>query len=576
MFDVTKPFKVEIEGRGALSLGPGDHVATGGEGHIFRAKKGKFSGLAIKVWDDPARAARDRMPDRLKILATLNHPSVVAPGPLVLDLSGRVTGFSMPFVDGGWAMPLAFTNDWRASQPFTTPDAIAFAAAMRETVRAVHSAHVVMGDANELNIIGTGGLPRYIDVDSWIPRGFTGDKILPTIRDWHSPAFSAEADWFAWAVTTFQLLVGIHPYRGTHPGFARSDFEGRMKAKASVFDTDVRLPAAVRPFSVIPPALVGWYRDVFMKGYRGLPPDPAAIQVAVTAAVTAPTTLSGGALEITDLYTIPAVALRTVAPGILLLTDGTLLNLADGRKLGRGDTKAAYIRLPDGSLASAKTEDGRVVFAVIRGTPGEKPVYQDSGIAAIAVWASANRLFAVVHDGLLELQAFSSSKGDTAVTGRKWSLTPDATAFGDGLALYDALGAKFLIAPFGQGAVAVIRVKDLDGLKPVAMLRRGRAGVMTLLDRKGGYVRAILVFSEDYSGCSLTLTPADTGDLSDVITDSGLILRFDSSGHLEASSPVTGAGRVADAGKMSTGRLAVGPAGVYCLLQGRVVKLGLR
>lgn len=569
MFDISKKFQVQIPGRGALALGPNDHVASGGEGHVYR--KG---GIAVKVWDDPGRAAQGRMPEKVKLLAELKHPFVVAPEALALDGHGKAIGIVMPWVANSWALPLAFTNDWRSANGFGDADALAFAAKMREVVAFAHSKGAVLGDANELNVLGVGKEPRYIDVDPWVLPGFPGDKVLPTIYDWHSAPFSREADWFAWAAVTFQLLVGIHPYRGTHPGFKRNDVEGRMKANASVFDSRVRLNPAVRPFASVPAQLLDWYRAVFADGFRGAPPDPQAspARAAPRAAVRM---AASGSLKIAEAFGLASPLLRSVAPDVLLLEDGSLLSLPDGRAWGRGETGAAYQRMANGALAGVDVRDGKLRFGTLHPAPGARMGMAEAGLAASAVWSAENRLFAVAHDGLLEVQVRDLGNRYAPVPGRKWSLNPNATSFGDGVALFDALGAKYLVAPFGPSAVAVLRARELDGLRPVSMVRRGRVATMSLIDKAGAYHRATVLFAGNWTGCQIAVADADDGSLSDAITDSGVVVRFDADGKLDLAVPATGAAKQADAGGAAAGRLLAGPSGVFCAVGGKVFKLSL-
>ena len=574
MPDPNSAFEVRVEGRGALRVGPADYVATGGEGSVWR--KGP---VALKVWEDPARAVAGRMVEKVRLLSALKHPCVVPPEAVATDAKGRPVGYAMSWVEDGWALPLAFTNDWRAAQGFGDAEALAFASRMREVVSFVHGRGAIMGDANELNVLGVGkgrnAEPRYIDCDSWVLPGFPGDKILPTVRDWHAGPFTKEADWFAWGVTTFQLLTGIHPYRGTHPGFARNDLEGRLKANASVFDQGVRMPPSVRDPARIPAPLLEWYRAAFREGYRGVPPDPRAAPSAAPAAPRRAGPPRDAKLAIALAFRLPAPVLREVAPDLLMLEGGALVGLPDGRTWGVGDPDASYARLPDGSLLAAKAAGGRVAFDVLRPGPGAAPAMADSGIAARAVWAAEGRAFAVTAGGLLELQAREMGAKRMLLPGKRWSLNPDTTFLGDGLALHDALGARFLVAPFGTGAVAMVRARELDGLKPVAAIRRGHVAVASFIGRDGAYRRATMLFDAAYGTCRIALADADDGALDEAITPTGVVVRFDHDGRLDLEVPASGGRRVAAPGEAGAGRLVAGPSGVFAAMPDRVLKLSL-
>lgn len=562
MFDISKKFTACIEGRRNTNLAPSDHVASGGEGHIYRPGNGS---IALKIWDDPARATSGRMTDKIKLLSALKSPEIVAPDAFVRDKAGNIIGYVMPWVTG-WDLPLAFTNDWRGSHGFDDTAALAFVERMREVTLFVHSHDIIMGDANELNILGVNNEPRYIDVDPWLPPGYRGDKIMPTIQDWNAKSFTKEADWFAWGIITFQLLTGIHPYRGSHPDFKRSDFEGRMKANASVFDSKVKLNAAVRPLANIPSRLRDWYAAAFQKSERSVPPEVRAVSAPVRSV--AAVAIVSGALKITEAFKVTTAFGRIVAPDVMMLTDGTLVSLPDGRPIGKSGM-TAFVRA--GSIIGVCVVDGIVSFSVVQ--PGTMARPTSSGIAADSVWSAANRLFAVVRDGIMELNPRDLGPKHTLLTGRKWSLNPNATFFGDGAALLDALGAKYLVVPQAGQAVAIVRTRELDGMKPVAIMARGKIVIASLIDRAGSYHRANITLSDDLLSCRCDLTPTDNGSLSDIILDNGIVLWIDANGDLGAL--IGGAPSTYPLGSLAGGRLIAGPSGVFCAVRVTVFRLSL-
>lgn len=565
MFDISSPFMVQIEGRGKISVKPTDHVASGGEGHVYRPGG---ASLALKIWDDPHRALSGRMVEKIKLLSVLKDSRIVAPETLARDRTGNLIGYVMPWVTG-WDLPLAFTNDWRAAHGFDDAKVLAFTESMRQVTLLAHTHAIIMGDANELNILGDNNGPRYIDVDPWLPPGFAGDKIMPTIQDHHAPIFTKEADWFAWAVVTFQLWTGVHPYRGTHPNFKRSDLEKRMRANVSVFDNKIRLNAAVRPLSHIPSSLRRWYESVFQQGERSVPPEIQTGSVIMASVPAKDMTFVSGKLKITEAFTLPAAYARRVAPDVILLTDGSLISLSDGRLLGSGPLDASYVSTMDGGLVAARVENGYIEFGTIRS--GTSVALEPAGINAEKIWAAANRLFAVMRDGILELTPRNLGQKNVLLTGRKWPLNANATVFGDGVALFDALGAKYLVLPQADKAVAMVRMRELDKMKPVVMLGSGRTSVMSLIDNAGAYHRAMITVEEDLAKYKTNMAPADDGSLSDVILNNGLILWATAGGELGASTLTN----TSPLGAATGGRLIAGPSGVFSIVGDKVLRLSM-
>lgn len=562
MFDVSRKFTVHLEGRGDIKVTPADHVASGGEGHVYRPGN---ASIALKIWDAPHRATSGRMVEKIRLLAALSHPCVVAPQSLARDHAGNIIGYVMPWVTG-WDLPLAFTNDWRSAHSFGDAEALALIEKMREVTIFVHSHNVVMGDANELNILGVSGEPRYIDVDPWLPPGYLGDKIMPTIQDWHASSFTKEADWFAWAVVSFQLLTGTHPYRGAHPDFKRSDLEGRMKANASVFDPKARLNAAVRPLTNIPGVLRDWYQSVFQSGNRALPPEVRMVSRPPTAKA-APVIMGTGKLKVTHAFDVQAAFVRNVAPDVILLADETLISLSDGRLFGRGMNPTEFTRRAN-NLIGAVVQNGSVYFGAVQ--PGSHMTLSPANITAEKVWSAANRLFAIVRDGILELVPRDLGSRHALLPGRKWSLNPNATVFGDGAAVFDALGAKYLVVPVEGFPVAMVRVRELDNMKPLAILAQGHTVILSLIDRSGGYHRATIVISNALSSYQIKIGQADDGSLSDVILPTGLILWITSEGNLGLPS-----GETFPLGPAAGGKLIAGPSGVFSVVGSKMFRLSL-
>jgi hypothetical protein len=113
----------------------------------------------------------------------------------------------------------------------------------------------------------------FIDVNSYQTAHYPAMAIMDSINDRHcNGKFSKLTDWFSFAVVSFQMFIGIHPYKGKHPTY--TDLDSRMKHNISVFNKEVGFPAAAcQPFSVIPDAYLQWYKAVLDKGERIPPPS---------------------------------------------------------------------------------------------------------------------------------------------------------------------------------------------------------------------------------------------------------------------------------------------------------------
>lgn len=85
---------VTIEGKGPVTLRASDHIATGGEGSIY-----KIGNLAIKIYLDPKAMRAAGMPEKVKALTAIKHPYIVAPEGIVTDAAANPVGHFLPFVE---------------------------------------------------------------------------------------------------------------------------------------------------------------------------------------------------------------------------------------------------------------------------------------------------------------------------------------------------------------------------------------------------------------------------------------------------------------------------------------------
>jgi hypothetical protein len=448
----------------------------------------------------------------------------------------------------------------------------------------VHDRGYRMGDPNELNVLGLKERPVYIDVDSWLPPGFaaTTDKVLPTIRDCHHRAFTVEADRFGFAVVSFSLLTGIHPYRGVHPDFKRTgdadrDLQVRMKANASVFDPGVKLPAAVRPFTCIPPELLGWYRVVFKDGKRDAPPPLTGAVVPRLPITTKMVSSPAGNLTITKVFTLPSEFVRDVARDIIQCKTGEMYSLAPpvGRLLGNFQPGVAVVNRFSDGIFLAETVGNRLLGGAAQFVQFAN--MKECGIAAERVWTAANRIFSIVPSGLDELRVVTLNQHAALLFDRKWGLNSNATVFGDGAAVYSALGASFLVIPQENGAVTMCRVSEFDGLRPLTIFARGRTTLLVMITKSGLYKRVLLQLDDTLSHYTLTVTDADDGTLNAAITPTGIVLRITSTNQLEVTVPLRSLApaQTIDLAHGNEGRLVAGAGGVFWINGTTVYKLSM-
>lgn len=534
-------FHVVLDGRGKVVLRQNDHVATGGEGSVY-----KLGSTAIKIYTDPQKMRKDDMAGKVRALTVLQHPYIVAPQGVVLDQRGAAPiGLYMPFVEGE-PFPRVFTNDYRTRTGFGNDEANNLVARMQEVVKFAHGHHATIVDGNELSWLlfaaVDGPEPRIIDVDSWCIGRWPATVIMLSIRDWHTNGFTDLTDWFSWGVVSFQIYTGIHPYKGTAAGYKPGELERRMKDNTSVFTPGVRLNQNVRDFSCIPARLLTWYVDTFQNGLREIPPSPfdTGVRIVPGARIASTMVSAKGVLIYEKLYDDSRdKAIRIFPCGVVLLESRQLYDLKSKRKVGTVKSRSCEVVAKEGYWLVADWDGDQLVFFAIQSVSLIQQKL-DLTLKSSQIVRYENRLFAVTDRGMSELTLTMLGRPILAV-GNTWDAMVNSTRWFDGVGVMDAMGATFVIAPFGDNAVAQVRVPELDGLSPVLAKAGNRFVAVMTVDRNGEYRKIELTFSRDYRTYQLWQGGTDSGDLNVAILPRGVCAIITDDGELTIFVPTTGA-----------------------------------
>jgi DNA-binding helix-hairpin-helix protein with protein kinase domain len=261
--------KVFIKGKGEIELTDNDFIAEGGAGKVY----GK-QGLAFKIYLDPSNMIP--LP-KFNELSAIKNDRIIRPLDILLDpKTNKSIGFTMVLLDNSHTTPLAqlFTLGFRRKYGVQPEDMVKLVLDLHKTYEDVHAAKCLMIDGNEFSFKVDNQMTKVyvLDVDSFQTPSYPATFQMESIKDWHTQGFNVNTDWFAWAIVTFQMMIGIHPFRGFHKIY-KDDFRERMQRNLSVFDKNVDLPPSVMPFTTIPPTLLAWYKAVFQDGKRMAPPS---------------------------------------------------------------------------------------------------------------------------------------------------------------------------------------------------------------------------------------------------------------------------------------------------------------
>jgi hypothetical protein len=526
-----------LENYGKIKISINDHLATGGEGSVY-----KYDNKIVKIYNDSHKMIQDRMVEKIRLLASLmRHKYISAPRGVVTDKRNIPVGLWLDFVEGE-GLSRIFTNSFRDRIGFGTDESIMLTERMQQVFHHAHKQGAFLVDPNEMNWLVNiaKNEPKEIDVDSWAIGSWPPKVIMNSIRDWHSNEFNQMTDWFAWAIVSFQIFCGIHPYGGKLEGYRFGDCESRMKNNDSVFNPKTKLNANVRDFSEIPGPLLDWYFNTFENGLRDTPPSPfekgfAKFDLAKTIKVTVDKNSTLVYEKIFERTNDPV--LRVFSCGVVMTRSGKLFDLATRNQIGEAMNRDCEVIAVEGGWLKGDNLAGKISFSYIS-KQDRKETRLDLSVKARKIFRHQNRMFIVSAKGLSEVHLTKLGRPIISI-GNTWGVLINSVSWFDGVGVLDALGAMYLVLPFGDKSCAQVRVKEIDQMK-IVVAKAGEGFVtMIAVDKAGNYHKLELTFNERCDDYQLWRGKADFPELNIAILPKGVCATVIDDGEINIFVPKT-------------------------------------
>lgn len=512
-----------VQGSGELRLSKSDFKAQGGEGAIYVQ-----GAHAYKIYADPARVIT---PAKISELAVLTEPQIIRPLAVLLDDKNRAVGYTMRAVGKSYALCQLFPKAFRQRNNLTPDTALRLVRRLQAGVAHVHAKGILLVDLNELNFLVAEDFSDiyFIDVDSYQTPSFPATALMESVRDRHAQRFTHASDWFAFAVVSFQLFVGIHPYKGAYAPFQSlpdnaARLDARMRANVSVLRPEVSVPAACLPFSVIPPGYLDWYRAVFDEGKR-LPP-PAAAQSVLTLTRPTPQRSSGSAqFELTEVREYDGEIIRH--DGLVTITQQSIYFA--GRKFAKPQCDVQVAATPRlRHLVAAFVDEAGLRFYDLT---DERNLAL--GIEGEEVMLCHGQFYVRQQAQIFVLEFIELRGGILLGLKPVANVMMKATRLFEGLALQNLLGAYYASIFPTAAACHQIRLPELDGYR-IVDARLERNVLLAVGAKAGRYDKLIFRFADDFSSYDLRVTPdiASTG-IDFTVLDTGVVLHLTDEDALE-------------------------------------------
>ena len=534
--------KVWVKGSGtSVTLGQRDYVASGGQGNIYAR-----GGTTYKVYHD----AKDMIPmGKVTELSALTDPKIIRPQQILVDKGGKPVGYTTNFIKDAYVLCQLFPKAFRNREGVTHDMTQALVRKMQEGIQHIHKHGILVVDMNEMNFLVDHGFNNvyFIDVDSYQTKGYKAPAIMESIRDWQvqNHAWTPMSDWYSFAVLTFQMFIGLHPFRGRYqgkedkfksklPGDAPDDSfaitRRRMQGNISVLHQDVGYPQGpTYPMSVVPAAYMAWYKAVFEQGIRCAPPADFSAAIIIMPVIK---TVSGTAsLDILQIGNFDGTVAHTWSTGMNLVVASDKGVWVDNNRaptpgtsiLGcgfspHGDKPVLAETGPDGLVLTNLASREQVPFAL----QSQETVSHDG------------RLYVRAEDKVYELVLTDAGNKVIASTRPVVNVLPHASRLYQGVVVQNMLGSVFVSLLTGPGEAQQVRVKELDEYKVLDAKFDG--GVLMVVGAKvGKYDRMVFRFDGDQYDMRTVDNITPTG-LNFVTLDTGVCVCLNEEEKLELCS----------------------------------------
>jgi hypothetical protein len=539
--------KIKVTG-GVITLTDKHYKAAGGEASIY-----VNGGMAYKLYHDPDKK---QLPvNKMKELIAIGDTQVIVPQELIFDpSSGKPLGYTTKFVtnsdDSVEPLVKLFTRTFKDAKGITYQMVNNLIAAIQKTTSNVHAAKCLIVDLNELNILidiqSSGVIPWFIDTDSYSTPSYKATAIMDSIRDRKATIYdkngtmhynpTIESDWFSWSVLTFWAYSNIHPYRGAHNNYKPKDKQKQMDDGISVFHTGVRVPPSVNDFKVIPPRHLDWYKQVFLKGERGIPPvADSSVPVLVPTQVI---TIQGtDKISVTDIasYGDDILAITTIMGAYYVATKKHIY-LNQKEIADHNAKKILLCSANDGTLIVAQKHlSGEIDFrditkADLLGISSSKDMFTRN-----------NAIYTMSHGKLVENTFVTIGSKMVRKVVEVANISTASSTMYDGCVLQDLLGKVYITLPYKQGSCFTKPIPQLNGYRVVGA-KAEKNIVIVLGEQKGQYDRFIIIYDKHFSQCDVRKIEDVTYDnINFAVMDNGICILLSSQNEIElfsSASPV--------------------------------------
>lgn len=509
--------KYFIKGGAEVSLSDRDFVAKGGEGSIFA--KGN---TAYKIYEDPNKMIP---PAKISELSVINNPNVIKPESIIMDSKNKCVGYTMKLVKNTHTLCELFTKAFKKRNNIDTKDLLELIKKFQKMIKDIHDNKILVVDLNELNFLTNDKMNEVyaIDVNSYQTQNFPATAIMDTIRDRHAKQFSELTDWFSWGIITFQLLTGIHPFKGKCDKFDQypmdQRIDQRMLHNVSVFNPDVRIPATAENPDIIPQALRSWYKAIFESDHRSIPPFNFETMVQVIQKVQAIVGSDLFNLNLLQEFDESIINYFYNLRDQIVITQNSII--FNKRKINLAIPNAKVLFTPKRNTPVAAYEESGNLKLINLSNGNQLPI----NLTIDGLILSNNNLYAKMNTNIVKIDLNEINDNITPMTklvGKVLDL-PEATKMFDGIIIQNLLGRYVASLLDGQNCYQ-IKFPELDDHKILNAKYENKVLVTLSAKRDGTYHRYIFKIDNNQTYTLRKEENVSINELNFTVADQGICL----------------------------------------------------
>jgi len=523
-----------------VTLQSSQYKAAGGEGSIY-----VNAGMAYKIYHDPTKK---QFPlNKLKELSLINDTQVVIPQQLIYDTSGNSIGYTTKYIDNkdNSIEPILklFTKTFKDSKSIDNKIISKLVVDIQKTVNNVHMANCLIVDLNELNILvdiqSSNIVPWFIDTDSYATPSYKATAIMDSVRDRKATTYdksgnmhynpSIESDWFSWAILTFYLYTNIHPYRGSHSNYKPKDKQKQMDDGISVFHPNVKVPPSVNNFNVIPTRHLDWYKQVFLKNERGVPPYPDSI---------VPTLIPTKIVTIKSTDKLNIIDIESYDSSIQSIINlGGVYYVATKKHVYINNKIISDINCKDIKLCSSnkgtlilaeKSFNGEITF---KSTTSNDLLGKVTGNSNM--FSRNNSIYTISYGKLIENSFIEVGNKIICKVSAVANISNSSSTLFDGCIIQDLWGKIHLTFPYKQGYCFTKQIPELHNYR-IVDAKADKNIVIIVGEKHGKYDRFVFIYKKDFSEYSFKKYEDITYDnINFAVLDNGICALLNNENELE-------------------------------------------